>query len=130
MRRDYAGATKPAAREILSFKLIISENACIVPLDPIAKSSCLRSSRARVMHPPSPLPRAHLLYHLLPLDQFQSRIEPFVTVERELWRFIYFSLVPCASASTSVHARNHRSIYLRSQNQHSTDLFKSRNDFP
>lgn len=32
-----------------------------------------------------------LISPLLPLDRFQSRIEPFVTVERELWRLFIFS---------------------------------------
>lgn len=85
-------------QEILSFKLI-SENARRSTHR--RKAELFAPLERRVMHTPLYY-RAYALYHLLPLDRFQSRIEPFVTVERELWRL--FILACSTSASTSVRA--------------------------
>lgn len=89
-------------REILSFKLI-SEDA-------VAHGKAeLFASLARVMHAPAPSITAPTpLYHLLPLDRFQSRIEPFVTVERELWRL--FILVRALRVGFHIRSCSRRSI--------------------
>lgn len=85
------------------------------------------------MHPSSPSPPLHPFPPPPPISP--SAIGPVPIANwtvRNCWTwimaFIYFSLFPCASASTSVHARNHRSIYLRSQNQQSSSLSKLHND--
>lgn len=64
----------------------------------------------------------------LPLDQFQSRIEPFVTVERELWRL--FILAYFASAPIPIPTKRVDLIVLSKSCTWLSSFGYSGNDFP